>query len=72
MEQVDIFQNTIIFLKMSFPKGCDHFFHLEEQMFVHPKSEGLHPLSTDTDNNPPFTVWPLKGYTTKQCAFSFL
>lgn len=61
MEQVDIFQNAISFLKnVSFPKGRDHFFHIEKQMFVQSKSGSLHPLSINTDKNPPFVLWPFE------------
>lgn len=61
MEQEDIFQSAIIFFKMSVSqKGVTVSSNLERQMFVHPKSEGLHPLSTNTDKNPPFVVWPFE------------
>lgn len=62
MEHVDILQNAIIFLKMSVSqKGVTtYFFHLEKQMFVLPKSEGLYPLNTDTNKNSPFVVWPFE------------
>lgn len=71
MEHVDIFQNAIIFFKMSVSqKGVTtYFFHLEKQMFVHPKSEGLYPLNTDTYKNSPFVVQPfevLLNWSSKQ------
>ena len=53
MEQVDIFKKAISFLTCQFPtRVWPFFFHIEKQMFVHPKYESLHPWSTNTDKNP--------------------